>query len=224
MKIFLLLLCILTSACIKSNPVHLQNIANDKEFRSKGYSLKTPLYNIPFIESYVTNNTDYKDETMRYKMSDLSYRSYYDYDSQMTGAKEAMDAVTNRVKREAAAEYNVKYIFNKNTGDYDVDETSVTTQFQVPELQNKHLVSSQLLGAKTAIPYKNAIAILDMKNRGYNPNEEYFNTMMVQKVVPAKTDDYDVLYAKTSPDKIYMLAGIDITSVVKALRNEDSNR
>ncbi len=220
MKNVLFLIFILTG-CIKSNIAGDTFKSNNETFSQKQYPIHTPIYNIPYVTMYVTENENYPDEKMRHKMAGYAYNTYNNYSNYIQNMKDTMTTVTEKVQGKAFDEYgNVKYKYNLKTNQYDVDEDSIQAQFPVPNLQQSHQISSKLLNSTTAIPYKNAIEILNMKQHGYTPNAAYIDNLLIKRKVTDVTHESVENYQITDKQNIYKLAGIDISNVIKAMRNE----
>jgi len=218
MKFILYAVLVLIHGCSRSNPILRSNLSSNQDFQIQ-YNVndaRTPIQNIPYITLYVIKNPNYDNTLLKNRMTNYTVKSYKDYNDDINDMKEVSNLVASQVKTQIMSEQNkIQYIYDKDTGEYVVDQNSISTSVPIPQLQDRYSVNKRM-SYSTSIPYGNAYAIMEMKNEGYIPNEKYFNDMSIKydDIKISNDDNMTPKYQKINKEDIYVRAGIDVSNKV----------
>lgn len=223
--IFLIISCDKRNVTMESN--WSENNTYTKDYKTQ--NPRTPLQNIPYIISYVSENENYKNKDLKEKMTEYAENSYYSYQSDVDEMRSVMKKVTDRLKNQTINQaQDVKYVFSKEAGEYVLDPDSVSESVEIPTLDDRYNVNERMQ-YKTSIPSKNAYTILQMQYQGYVPNEEYFNNLMVANQDNIQTYEFTGTgYDKTDKEIIELTAGERISvfanKVYDKIKSKDKNK
>lgn len=217
---FTFLVLVFISSCVRRNLSMEGNWSTNEDYKKyySGKMARMPIQNIPYVITYIEQNDQYSNKYEQSLVSKNARYSYNYYQKDINDMKKVLNSVTTTVAQKAYKDNpNIKLIYDKEMGEYVIDPSSLNSQIDIPDLNEKYWVNNHMQ-YKTEIPYKNAYAILQMKQSGYVPNEIYFKNMNVKNPINHKFDVYDeVKYTKTPKKNIYSLAGIDISKIANLI-------